>query len=350
MNLDVKYLTDSVGGTVVGTGTEQSGELWTPAQAAENLAVYPQAIEGILVIGSTPENDETGEQNPTTLAHGSVEVGRELVTWTAEVPREPKYDGIAFIVPGYLGVQLTSESLRTALARQGIATVSFSPAREGEESFLETFVDPQGLHVETLGRITRSLVDSQAILKKYVPGGNELAFDKFILLAHSMGGFAAPRHALTMPSGIHAIYGLATTGFGSPTLADLAKDVPRGMVGSIIHELVPAARQGDIPLNWQNLADMRRYIGRLRFIFEGLSCVSARERFSVVEDVGKLRDLAVPYIYHAFKWDILVRAREEKLNGIVTKLIKEERWGHFAPQAKAEKLAPLIAHTIFSLP
>lgn len=289
-----------------------------------------------------------GEGLRTHLVQGNVPVGRDLVKWTLEVPEEPRYDGIGLIIPGFLGIKQSSRNLRNALAQEGISSVSYSPPRDGEEPVSDTFLDPQGLHAKALGSITDNLQERQGVIKRFVPGGNKLDFDKYLLLPHSMGGLAAPRHALTMPSGIHAIYGLATTGFGNPTLGQLLVDIPRKGKDSVIHEIIPAAKSGAIELNWRNFSDVTRYVNRLRFIFEGISCITTDGRHNVSEDVGRLEDRGVPYIYNAFGRDMLVRPDEEKVGAVVTRFILMEKYGHLAPQAKAEKVAKQIADVVLS--
>lgn len=274
---------------------------------------------------------------PSHLIQGAVAVGDEKVDWTLEIPEDLRYDGLAEFVPGYLGIKQSSRKPRNALSDNGIAALSYSPARNGGESRLASFKDPQELHVRTLGAIATDLRDRSAEISSKVPNGNKVNLDKKLLVLHSMGGLAGPRYAVQEMDAVHQIHGYATVGFGHPALAELALDLPKGMAGSIKHELLPAFKNGALEINLRNVRDIVKYYARLRVIFEGLSCLNG----DVTDEVSKLADNGIPYYYHGFGKDILVRP-VPAIADFVTSFSVMEQYGHLAPQVKSGKTAAKV--------
>lgn len=278
------------------------------------------------------------DQDQPQMAHGRVVAGQDIVDWTAEFPENPVYDGLAMIVPGYLGVKQSSRSPRHALYENDIACVSYSPARVGEKVWYDGYDDPQAVHAETLLAIAYDLRARRQDIIRQAPYAEQIDFDRKLLVPHSMGGLAAPRYALMEPGAVDAIHGLATVGFGHPTLPELAIDIPKGVAGSIRHELLPALLGGHIEINLRNARDVNRYYSRLRFIFEGLSCLNHRTE----GEVARLDELGISYHYLGFGRDILVRPTNDIADHVAS-LTVMDKYGHLAPQVKADKVAKHIA-------
>jgi hypothetical protein len=264
--------------------------------------------------------------------------GKDIARWTLEIPEDVRYPGIATFIPGYLGIKQSSRSPRNAAAQEGIPTLTYSPSRDSGESPYDVYRDPQSLHVTTLQAIAADLRSRKDEIRTKHPNGNQINVDRKTLICHSMGGLAAPRYAISESWAVEAIHGLATVGFGHPTLSELAVDIPKGTAGAVKHELLPAMKSGVIEINMRNLRDIFRYYSRLRVLFEGLSCLGGR----VIDDVEYLSDRDIPYHYMAYGRDILVRA-DSAVSEFVASHTTLEKYGHLAPQAKAD-----IAETILA--
>lgn len=308
----------------------------------ERLAGAEWQRDAVLIDFQRPQEIEDvslseEEIKPTHLVQGRVLAGKEIVDWTLEIPEELRYDGIATFVPGYLGIKQSSRKPRNALAQEGIAALSYSPAREGGESRLASFKDPQQLHVITLRTIAADLRLRRQEIARTTPNANRIDVDRKLMFLHSMGGLAGPRYAALEPGAVEMLIGYATVGFGHPTIEELAVDVPKGVIDSTRHELLPAFWDGAIQINLRNLKDIIRYYSRLRVIFEGLSCL----RDDVSDEVGKLDDRGIPYHYLGFGRDILVRP-DPKIAEVVTSFDVMKTYGHLAPQVKSRKVAKKI--------
>jgi hypothetical protein len=284
------------------------------------------------------------ESLATHHVSGCVAVGRDSVEWDLEIPEDLRYDGIVILKPGLLGISGAYQEPQAALAQEGMATLRYPPARDGDESWLESLEDPQGLHVQTSLAIIADLQERQFEIAKRVPNGNRLDFGKFSLLLQSMAGFAGPRVALAMPSGIHGIYGFATTGFRHPTPRELIEDVghPRGFL-HLARDVGSAFWSGGIALSRQNAGDVFHYAKRLRFLFETISCM----RDDVIEEVGTLQDKGVPYIREVYGRDRLVRADPATADQVTKQLVIEDA-GHLALQAKRNEVAARVASAVLS--
>ncbi len=173
---------------------------------------------------------------------------------------------------------------------------------------------------------------------KNTPGGEQLKADKLLLLAHSMGGLAIPRFAHKEPGSIYKMIGMMPAGFGYPTVGAISKDTPKKLYGSAKHELIPALTQGSLELSWRNVTDLVQYYTRLRFLYEGISCLRDDIR-PIVQD---LADRDIEYTHLAAKHDFLVRP-DPLVSSYVTNHRTINNVGHLGPQAKPEVMARHIA-------
>jgi pimeloyl-ACP methyl ester carboxylesterase len=277
------------------------------------------------------------DKMPTHPFHGSVRMGSEDVQWTLEVPRDLSFDGIAVISPGFLAIKQSSRPPRNALAQEGIAALSYSPARSHSDYWWTTVQDPQKLHADTQKEIARD-IRTRIDIRGGKAYGNKIKVDNKIIVAHSMGGLAATKYAQMEPDNVRMIKGLATCGFGHPTLPELAADLPLGMVDGLKSELLPAIMKGNIALSLRNLRDIVCYLKHLRVVFEGISCVFEDDR----ANIAKLRERGITYIYEAYEKDILVRADETVAEHVDYHSIIPGA-GHLEPQLKPEGVAGRIA-------
>lgn len=282
-------------------------------------------------------------QHSTTLFHGRVPVGKGEIDWTLEVPQEPKFDGIGMLAPGYLGIKQSSRAFRHALASEhGIANLTYRPDVQSDGDWREIITEPQQLHAQALWTIAADLRFHAGDIKK-IPGGNKLDTTKLLMLAHSMGGLAIPRFTYREPGSVYKMVGLMTCGFGFPTIAALGTDAPSKLYGTAKHEVLPAYLQGNVESSWRNISDMMRYVGRLRFMFEGLSCL----RDDMRPIVSDLAAKGIEYDYLAAKYDWLVRP-DASVSDHVSSHKVIENGGHLLTLAKPSLAAAHVAESVFT--
>lgn len=277
-----------------------------------------------------PTHGLTRTFNETIALHG------QEVNMTTEVPFSPTTDQVAYIIPGFGGIKASSDPLRSELARLGVTTVSYSPARKGV-TFLSDLLRSQDLHVDTINGITKRLADSSARYSKHTE--QRFAFDPYkqLMVPHSMGGLAAANYAAQNPDNISAIVNLAAAGYGSPKLGALASDVPAGIIGGIWHELRPFARTQSADQAKQLLKTVLHYYASnpSRTIGEMYSCLSTDVRPQIAQ-------LGNRVAYLAFKYDILIPPSEEAVSGAVNMYHEFENMGHLGPQVKPNPIARKI--------
>ncbi len=233
---------------------------------------------------------------------GEVAMREEDLTWTLTVPENLAYDGLAMFVNGYTGIEQSAHAPREGLSSNGIATLSYSAARGGA-NWLEGVTSPQRVHAIGIKRLAADVMQ-RADIKTQLPNAKELDFEKLLLVAHSMGGLGASRYAEMEPGHVDAIINLAACGYGHPTLKELISDLPKGSLPGVWHELIPSLLGGEIKATRRNMHDLRNYILKRRYPFEGLSCLLEDSR----PRVSRLRDLGIFVAYQAYEHDILVRA------------------------------------------
>ncbi|MDQ5972198.1 MAG: hypothetical protein QG553_357 [Patescibacteria group bacterium] len=272
---------------------------------------------------------------------GDVKVGREDIIWTLELSENMAYDGLAIIVPGYSGIKGSSRKPRGAMADEGFATLSYTPARRGS-SWYETATNPQLLHSKTIHQVGKAVFESTEI-RNTAPNIQDRSLDKLLLLAHSMGGLGATEYGIFSPQSVDAIVKLAACGYGHPTLAEIIADVPKGAHLGLWHELIPSLLQGHIPINGRNAKDLVNYFMHLRAAIEGNSCLREDSR----EKVATIRDNGVFVAYQAYQHDILVRADPAVAEHVDYHEIMPDA-GHLAPIRKAKQVAQRVSDIVLS--
>lgn len=279
------------------------------------------------------------------IMHGSVRVNGTEVHYKGYFPEIRTEQGLGIMVPGYGGFYKSSEPIGQALAGQGLANIIYDPARTDNSSMLNDFKNPQKLHVDTIRAISSSVRRNKTI-KNWMPDGNNASQEDRLIVTHSMGGLSGAKYAHENPEETEIIFFLKAAGFGGPTLSQLAKSVPSGIIGSIQHEIIPYLRSGDIEINKQNLSRVLHYFGfgknaRItRPMGEGLSCLWEDVR-EITKNLGQL---GVKSVYIDAERDILVHPAPG-IENIVDKYIVLKKYGHMAPQRKALHVAQLILKT-----
>ena len=126
---------------------------------------------------------------------------------------------------------------------------------------------------------------------------------KWLAWAHSMGGAAAIRFAFAHLSMVDMVAQTATIGYGHPTLAELAVDMPFGLAASAQHEFFRMARQGDIDFSVRNLWRVMNYYIKLQAMLEARSCL----REDLCDKTATVRARGIEVDYTGLQHDILVR-------------------------------------------
>jgi hypothetical protein len=302
-----------------------------------------QLVGGTPDTAQRPQPEGVFDAGEHFLFTGEVKVGRDDVVWTLEVPENLAYDGLGIFVPGYSGIKGSSRGPRGSSADQGIAVATYKPARRGK-SWYETVTEPQRLHAQTIGAVSRAIANSTEI-RRNAPNAKEIDNDKKLLLAHSMGGLGATAYALEDPDSVDAMIKLAACGYGHPTLRELAVDIPRGSHLGLWHELIPSLREGDIALSLRNVRDLVQYFSHLRAVIEGNSCLRQDSR----ESVAALRQRGIYVAYQGYQHDILVRADPGVADHVDYHEIMGNA-GHLAPIRKADQVSGWIARVVRDRP
>lgn len=301
----------------------------TPRHGGEHLRLVPDPRP------STTEDVFVYEQGVYTTS-GSLTVGREEIEWRLRVPEQLAYDGLAVIVPGFMGIHGSSSEPAKALASQGIATASYKPARKGISPY-ETVARPQVLHAKSVHEVGKAIARSSEVAR-LAPHARDLDFDRRLLIAHSMGGLGATLYAKKHPHMVDGIFHQASCGFGHPKLHEIAMDVPREAHLGLWHELIPSLLRGHIVPGRENIRDLVDYIFTYRTLLEANSCL----RHDAREDTAELRDQGVYVAYQAYEHDILVRP-DEGVGAYVDHFEIMPDAGHLAPIRKAAKVAARVA-------
>jgi pimeloyl-ACP methyl ester carboxylesterase len=232
---------------------------------------------------------------PTTKIYGELRLWSTLenVTWTAEFPNdELTYDGIVMLVPGFGGIKRSSRGERVANAQNGIPCVSYDPARLSW-NLLGNLAGSQELHVRTADAVMSAV--SKAVRARHdVPNKSSLDPDRFLLSAHSMGGFAATELGLKRPGQVESVVYKASPGFGRFSF-DLA---------GVKDEFDDILRSGELEPTVHNYARFMRYVfgNPFRTAGELLACVSVDNR----PKVARLGDIGVNLAYLGFENDTMV--------------------------------------------
>lgn len=311
---------------------------------AESLGQQHSIMPDVLAVPSDESHDHPRKSGgvfindpdqPSFLLSGKVLVGGDVVEWTAEFPENLAYEGIAHFLNGFGATERSSHSFRHAAAEAGYATVTSDTARKDGKGFASRAQHPQQLHFDTLCAVSLGIEACRSEIRRKAPNGKDIDLNRKLLLPHSMAGLAATHFAEKEPNSVDAIINLATVGYGTTSLNQMARNVPRGIIPCVIHELLPAMRSGDIEFSLTHLIEEIRYFCSdvTRPVFEGLSCL----RGDVRPAAERLQRLGVGILYLAFEHDILVSpdpkvAKYVDIHGIMAGA------GHFAPQRKARKV------------
>lgn len=278
-----------------------------------------------------PPREGVFDSGTKSYAQGDTSLRGEEIDWTLTVPENLAYDGLAVIVNGYTGIGQSSKAPREALADNGIATLSFSPARHGA-NWLEGVTNPQRVHAIAIKKVLSDARQDETVRKLFKR--EELEEGKLLLVPHSMGGLGASRFAETEAGSTDAIINLASVGFGHPTFRELLADIPKGSLPGVWHELIPSLIGGEIEASRRNIHDLRHYITKRRYPFEGLSCLLEDSR----PRTARLRELGVFVAYQAYEHDILVRADDRVAEHVDHHEVMKNA-GHLAPIRKAQAVA-----------
>lgn len=305
---------------------ESSTRLSQADDTYETSPVHPLKNEGVFNYGEM------------IVRSGQLQVQRDTVRWSFYIPENRVYDGYAVYVPGYFGIHHSSNAPQKELAQRGVATLTYSPARVGS-SWWETATDPQALHAQTIHDIGEHLLEQ--CIHKEAPDATNLNLEKMMLVAHSMGGLAATRFATLQPGSVDIIYKLAACGYGHPTLPELAIDIPRGMVGFIRDELIPALSSGNIEPTIHNALDALNYLRHVRALFEARSCLLEDSRPAI----QAAREAGITVAYQAYERDMLVRPDISVADHVDHHEIVPE-FGHLSPISRAGHIAEKITQFI----
>jgi len=276
------------------------------------------------------------------MAAGSFQIGREEVDWRLRVPEHLAYNGLAVIVPGFMGIHGSSSEPGKALAAQGIPSATYQPARKGI-SWYETVARPQVLHAKSVHEVGKAIASSSEIAR-FAPNAADIDFDRRLLVAHSMGGLGATLYAKKHPHMVDGIFHEASCGFGHPKLHEIAMDVPREAHLGLWHELIPSLLRGHIVPGRENIRDLLDYALTFRTLLEANSCL----RHDARPDTAELRsEHGIKIAYQAYEHDILVRADPDVAPHVDHFEIMAHA-GHLAPIRKAGAVATRVTAVMLS--
>ncbi len=293
----------------------------------------------------SPIDDTPGLYHPSEkyLLTDSVEIGGAILKWTIQFPEELRYPGIFRIVNGFGGYKATSRGLRNALSSLGYAACTEEPVRIKDRPSIDDLLDPQAAHVSTHREVGRAL-RSDSRFKK-MPNAKELDLDRSIWLPHSMGGLSVARLVDEEPNEAEGIVNLMAAGYGSPTLLQIAKTLPRGIPAGIANELIPYLKSGSINPDIENLLCITGYYFKnpLRTAGEAWSCLheDVRDRAQRLQKTGILLG------YLAGEHDCLVPPDESVARYVdYYKVIKG--MGHLGPQLKSYEIASNVSNIVLN--
>ncbi len=283
------------------------------------------------------------EGNPFHVKHGLVEVSGQEIQYTGAYPEELKYDGVAITIPGFGGFKQTSRPLRTTLAQEGVATITYGPARDDDYNTADRLLNSQELHTKTVEAIIEDLRDNPYV-RSEVPNGGKIDFDRIWLLPHSMGNLAAADFAEEHYSQVEAITSLAGVGHGSPTLKQFLNPlfIPKAAL-AIRHEVLPYLKSGLVDINAANAYRALHYYAKnpTRTIGEAIACLTTDLR----PTYERLGELGVKTAFIAFEHDCLIPVNVQIAEN-VDQYREVRGTGHLAPMLKS---ARVVSHAIETL-
>jgi pimeloyl-ACP methyl ester carboxylesterase len=229
-----------------------------------------------------------------------------------------------------------------ALAVRGVATLRYDPVRRDNDPLLFRLLEPQAVHTDTVTALARHVPNNNRLVHE-VPEIKSYDLFRHAHLPHSMGGHPATEHSSTNKENTDVIINLATVGLGSPTLAQLARNLPAGIPRGIFNEFIPGIFEGYLEVSAVNLASSVKYFfhNPIRTISEAMSCLTADLRPAI----RRLGESGVKTAFIGFERDCLIPPNDEIAND-VDRFSVIPRLGHMAPQVKPNEVANQIVKTI----
>lgn len=278
----------------------------------------------------------------TEKIHGQVEVvPGEPTDYTFEYQPDDPLDRIYPLSPGFGGVKLSSGPFSNAMARLGMASLTFEPVRTDDRSIRERLTNPHAIHVQTLEAVVDDLQHTMGFELSTGRDG-----PKAIIVAHSMGGEPALRYAEIRHKTTEAVILLATIGFGSPNVRKIIQKVPLGAPSSIREEIIPFLGSDELDLSFAGARKaLGYYVANLpRTIGEIGSCLTSRQ----LKRVHRLRALGVATVYGQPVFDLLVQGADGARDAV--DIVGDiERAGHMFVQAKPGRAAHWVRGAVNAL-
>lgn len=278
------------------------------------------------------------------LVHGQAIVpgAKQPVPYSVALPYELQSDTLGIIVPGFGAIKRTSRGLRDAFANEGVATVSYDPARvhSSARDLPRHLLNPQELHYETLGAIESHIRHNIAMATN--PTGKTIIDSKVTLIAHSMGGLPAPEFAIDNHEIMDGVMYIGAIGLEEPLGLKLiyrSKDLAVRDVGPGIIK----GRYGHSPSMAKRSLN---YFVRnpLRTAAEIVSCTRADRR----PQVQKLAQLGVYQAVFCPEDDAFFYPEDSyaAVGDVVDHFEVIENCNHTGPQTKPEHVARVVGRVI----
>lgn len=291
-----------------------------------------QAYHLQVVSSSSEQTSQT--EALTQAVSGSVTVGREALKWTLEVPQIPIYEGLGIFTPGFGGFKATSRAPRKALAHEGIASVSYGPVRQCDSSAVQRLLHSEEAHVATIEAVVDAVKNDDEATKAL--GYANINPGRLWLILHSMAGKSGVTFATKYPESVEGVTHLSTIGLGSPTIVQLVRSTPMGIVPAIRHELFPYAKAGEINPTLGSLWQAIDYYARnpLRTAGEAYTCLRADTR----ADIVALGQAGIQNDYLGAAHDVLV-CPDDSVARYFNQFARMPGAGHLFPQLKSRAMA-----------
>lgn len=268
----------------------------------------------------------------TIKIHGNVTLPKgEETDYTLEFAEESDLDSVFLLFSGFGGIKMSSSPFSNAMARLHMPLIHFEPIRRDNRLNKERLLNPHKIHIETMEEVLGDIEDNIGI--KFGKGVDE---SRIGVIGHSMGGEPAIRFAEEHPEVTEEVILIATIGFGSPNILEIAKKLPGGIVPSVKEELVPFFKSDEIDLSLSGAIKAIRYFtdNLPRTTGEVGSCLTSDQE----DRVHNLRANGIPTIYGQPVYDLLVQGAEGASRSVdMVGTIK--RAGHMVLQAKSGRAA-----------
>lgn len=276
--------------------------------------------------------DSLTEVSPSDVIEGDVTVNGDPVHWMLRRPAEETPGEVMVLLRG-LGTTLQSyAAFSRAAARSGHTVLATSSARHGSDRR-----DPHSANLDTI---------SAAIDAASKKAGDSASFDNLLLMAHSHGGIPAIKLAESQPDNVRLIINAGAVGYHGLELGYITRNLPRGILLGLKHELWPAVADGSIEVSRKHLADFlhHNFKNPAQTLKELWSCMSHDLRPSA----ARLRAAGVLIGYIAFEHDSLVPPNPETASNVDVYRVMPDS-GHMAPQRKSAELMAVVTNMRFAL-